>query len=208
MASARHASTAGDADIATYAYRLIVSELGDITGDELLDRISSAAASSTNHTDSAINTLVGRLTGTSDPPLVVMNAHMADNANESASAMVSQFAYILQSEFGSDQLTVDEIRPGLLPPWHSATNAAAQAVVRYQTNGFAVVRQFAALDADMSGWPDGAAMFVRSQGIADPAYSVAPTLRLVGYGMWPTNDFQSVWWRSGTNVYVNILLEE
>lgn len=59
-----------------------------------------------------------------------------------------------------------------------------------------------------NGWPDGASMFVRGQFIAETSYTFGSNVRLVGYGTWPTNNFQSVWWRSGTNIFVNVLLEE
>ena len=59
-----------------------------------------------------------------------------------------------------------------------------------------------------NGWPDGASMFVRGQFSAETSYTFGSNVRLVGYGTWPTNNFQSVWWRSGTNIFVNVLLEE
>ena len=84
--------------------------------------------------------------------------------------------------------------------------------IQYVTNGMARVRwwDYTYTDiSDMSAWPDGAAMFVRfekQQPIT--SWTVGNRIHLVGYGTWPTNNFQSVWWRSGTTIYVNILLEE
>ena len=84
--------------------------------------------------------------------------------------------------------------------------------IEFVTNGMARVRwwDYSNTDiSDMSAWPDGAAMFVRfekQQPIT--SWTVRNIIHLVGYGTWPTNNFQSVWWRSGTNIYVNVILEE
>ena len=84
--------------------------------------------------------------------------------------------------------------------------------IEFVTNGIARVRwwDYSYTDiSDMSAWPDGAAMFVRfekQQTIT--SWTVGNRINLVGYGTWPTNNFQSVWWRSGTNIYVNVILEE
>lgn len=84
-------------------------------------------------------------------------------------------------------------------------------VISFVTNGMATADMLGSdlLSADTNGWPNGAAMFVRIK--PDPymrEYFVDSQIRLVGYGTWPTNNFQSVWWRSGTNIYVNVILEE
>lgn len=79
--------------------------------------------------------------------------------------------------------------------------------VSFVTNGIAAKLINGELYASAAGWPDGAAMFVRVSVESGP-YEVGEEIRLVGYGTWPTNNFQSVWWRSGTNIFVNILLEE
>ena len=44
-------------------------------------------------------------------------------------------------------------------------------------------------------------------GIVEPAgaYSVSPSIHLLGYGAWPTNSFQAVFWRVGQTTYVNVL---
>ena len=84
--------------------------------------------------------------------------------------------------------------------------------VEFVTNGMAHVRWWNGYYtdiSDMGAWPDGAAMmvrFVKQEPIT--SWSVSNRIRMVGYGTWPTNDFQSVWWRSGTNIFVNILVEE
>jgi hypothetical protein len=88
----------------------------------------------------------------------------------------------------------------------------------FVTNGMSIVT-FADYDPlqlangalpENSGWPDGAAMFSRwliaSEGVS--GYWPASYMRLVGYGTWPTNDCQCVLWRSGTNIYVNVIMEE
>ena len=84
--------------------------------------------------------------------------------------------------------------------------------VEFVTNGMAHVRWWnsnTTYISDMGAWPDGASMMVRfAKQHPITSWSVAPNIHLVGYGTWPTNNFQSVWWRSGTNIYVNILLEE
>jgi len=77
----------------------------------------------------------------------------------------------------------------------------------FVTNGIAAKLINGELYASAAGWPDGAAMFVRGS-VVIPQYEVDEQIRLVGYGTWPTNNFQSVWWRSGTKIYVNVILEE
>ena len=79
--------------------------------------------------------------------------------------------------------------------------------VSFVTNGIAAKLINGELYATTNGWPDGASMFVRGS-VEMPQYDVGEEIRLVGYGTWPTNDFQSVWWRSGATIYVNILVEE
>ena len=79
--------------------------------------------------------------------------------------------------------------------------------VSFVTNGIAAKLINGELYATTNGWPDGASMFVRGS-VVIPQYDVGEEIRLVGYGTWPTNNFQSVWWRSGTNIFVNILVEE
>ena len=79
--------------------------------------------------------------------------------------------------------------------------------VSFVTNGIASKLINGELYATTNGWPDGASMFVRGSVVYWP-YDVGEEIRLVGYGTWPTNDFQSVWWRSGPQIFVNILLEE
>ena len=81
--------------------------------------------------------------------------------------------------------------------------------VHFVTNGMADVSMGAELSCSTNGWPNGATMFSRFTIDAGISYMVMDDrIRLVGYGTWPTNNFQSVWWRSGTKIFVNILLEE
>ena len=120
----------------------------------------------------------------------------------------------------SDTVTADEVieaigSGGGTPEWRVVdVELDMPDSIRFVTNG-CVVASFgnrADLNYSRYGWPDGAAMFVRMVGVPQSYAPYCPeqdsALRLVGYGTWPTNDFQSVWWRSGTNVYVNILVEE
>ena len=100
---------------------------------------------------------------------------------------------------------------GGTPEWRVVTEIYN---VPFVTNGMLAVTfpDDASVYAITNGWPDGASMFVRAtvEGAYFPnTYSDAgAVIKLVGYGMWPTNNFQSVWWRSGTNIYVNVILEE
>ncbi|MBO7687244.1 MAG: hypothetical protein J6V72_12710 [Kiritimatiellae bacterium] len=94
-----------------------------------------------------------------------------------------------------------------MPEWREVDcDTMLNPYVKFVTNGMARVVIDIIVGADTNGWPNGASMFV--EGVVFSAYTPLPPLRLVGYGTWPTNNFQSVWWRSGTNIFVNILLEE
>lgn len=92
------------------------------------------------------------------------------------------------------------------PVWR-VTEVDENTPVSFVTNGIAAKLINGELYADAAGWPDGAAMFVRGSVVPGP-YDVGEDIRLVGYGTWPTNSFQSVWWRSGATIYVNILVED
>ena len=102
---------------------------------------------------------------------------------------------------------------GGTPEWREEWGSVSMGdAVIFVTNGIFVLSFDGAEATDTvmaytGGWPDGAAMFVRGSAVSGP-YQIANNIRLVGYGTWPTNNFQSVWWRSGTNIFVNILLEE
>jgi hypothetical protein len=96
---------------------------------------------------------------------------------------------------------------GGVPEWRVVT-FDDNAHVSFVTNGMAIKVLNGELYADLPGWPNGAALFVRCEIVGGMNYDVSSELRLVGYGTWPTNDFQSVWWRSGTNIFVNVLIEE
>lgn len=99
------------------------------------------------------------------------------------------------------------------PEWRVANYDVEVDSICYVTNGMANLTFLNAgyaygLVVSTNGWPDGASMFVRGSYSTGATYEVPDVMRLVGYGTWPTNNFQSVWWRSGTKIYVNILLEE
>ena len=95
-----------------------------------------------------------------------------------------------------------------LAEWHEEDVDTMLHMIRFVTNGMVNVNVVGAyIGAQTNGWPDGAAMFVRAT-LAEPIGSTSDNIRLVGRDSWPTNDFQSVWWRSGTNVFVNVLVEE
>lgn len=81
-------------------------------------------------------------------------------------------------------------------------------MMQYVTNGMvnAVWHDDASIDSNVDAWPDGASVFARVK--VEGLYYPYEHIRLVGYGTWPTNNFQSVWWRSSTNIYVNVILEE
>lgn len=86
----------------------------------------------------------------------------------------------------------------------------AEEPVHYVTNGMMHVIHGveAAFTVQSAGWPNGASMYVDWEYSAGATAQLPSNLRIVGYGTWPTNNFQSVWWRSGQTIYVNILLEE
>lgn len=46
-------------------------------------------------------------------------------------------------------------------------------------------------------------------GLIEPAgaYSVSPSIHLLGYGTWPTNSFQAVFWKVGQTTFANVLSE-
>lgn len=97
--------------------------------------------------------------------------------------------------------------------WREVNYDAEVDVINYVTNGIAILTFINAgyaygISVSTNGWPEGASMFVRGSFRAGATYTIPYDLRLIGYGTWPTNNFQSVWWRSGTNIYVNVILEE
>lgn len=95
---------------------------------------------------------------------------------------------------------IPEVGPSA-PAW----DVAALDHIAY-TNGMVDVTFSSTLMAVTNGWPDGASVFLRLHPSQD-SYIPADPLRLVGYGVWPTNEAQAVAWRSGTNVFVNVILE-
>ena len=77
--------------------------------------------------------------------------------------------------------------------------------ISFVTNGMAILTFINAgyaygINVSTNDWPDGASMFVRGSFRAGATYTIPYDLRLIGYGTWPTNNFQSVWWRSGENI--------
>lgn len=101
---------------------------------------------------------------------------------------------------------IDGAPGGGAPEWR-VVQIDENTPVSFVTNGIAAKLINGELYATTNGWPDGAAMFVRGS-VRPLPYDIGEEIRLVGYGTWPTNDFQSVWWRSGATIYVNILVEE
>lgn len=102
---------------------------------------------------------------------------------------------------------------GGTPEWREVNYDVEVDVVNYVTNGIASLTFINAgyaygINVSTNGWPEGASMFVRGSFRAGATYTIPYDLRLIGYGTWPTNNFQSVWWRSGANIYVNVILEE
>lgn len=81
-------------------------------------------------------------------------------------------------------------------------------VVARPVNGSAAyvrVTSAATLSADSASWPDGSSVLFIAH--VEGSYSPASALELVGYGPWPTNDFQAVAWRVGSKVKVNVVSE-
>lgn len=81
-------------------------------------------------------------------------------------------------------------------------------VVARPTNGSAAyvrVTSAAELSADSASWPDGSSVLFVAH--VEGSYSPSAALELVGYGPWPTNDFQAVAWRVGPKVKVNVVSE-
>ena len=101
---------------------------------------------------------------------------------------------------------IDGAPGGGTPEWR-VVEIDENTTVSFVTNGIAAKLINGELYATTNGWPDGASMFVRGTVVYWP-YDVGEEIRLIGYGTWPTNNFQSVWWRSGPQIFVNILLEE
>lgn len=100
-------------------------------------------------------------------------------------------------------LTNDIPQGGGAPAWE----VVSQGFISYTNGMMDVSIALGNLSCVTNGWPDGASMFLRLHPTGE-SYVVLDPLRLVGYGAWPTNDAQAVAWRSGTNVFVNILVEE
>ena len=194
-------------------------------GSELRGTIAKSAQASTNYTDAvAAEFEDGRRTVLNSD-----NSTFAQIAYELGDTSISYTAQGLIRESTNAAISVAASKQDALPyptnaiPYSAISGAPSGGpewtisvqdgdFIGFVTNGMARVRWWnsAITDiSDMSAWPDGAAMFVRFEK-QEPitSWGVAPRIHLVGYGTWPTNNFQSVWWRSGTNIFVNILLEE
>lgn len=191
-------------------------------GSVLRDTIAESAQASTNHTNAVAAEFEN---GTR----TAKNADFAENAitaNEACALLNSSgdqsySATELFTESTNAAIAVAAGKQDALPyptnaipyaaisggPVWRVTEFDANTPVSFVTNGIAAKLINGELYADAAGWPDGAAMFVRGSVVPWP-YDVGENIRLVGYGTWPTNNFQSVWWRSGATIYVNILVED
>jgi len=92
-------------------------------------------------------------------------------------------------------------------PTGTLSNAVAQ--VWRPANGEALrltIPANAELAADSSRFLNGQSVFVA----ASPAgvYTVSTNITLCGYGTWPTNNFQAVFWRLDNTVFCNVIRED
>lgn len=88
----------------------------------------------------------------------------------------------------------------------STDPAASANVVRYCGGKLTVsVARGATLTASTSGWRDGAAVFARL--VPAGPYAVSG-ITLVGYGLWPTNSAQCVFWNCDGSVFCNVIKED
>ena len=88
----------------------------------------------------------------------------------------------------------------------STDPAASANVVRYCGGRLTVsVARGATLTASTSGWRDGAAVFVKL--VPAGPYAVSG-ITLVGYGLWPTNSAQCVFWNCDGSVFCNVIKED
>ena len=86
----------------------------------------------------------------------------------------------------------------------SRTPVSSVSSVRYASGVLTLtVPASATLSAILADWPDGAAVFARMS--AAGPYSVASSLKLLGYGQWPTNSAAVVFVRDGSRVLANVL---
>lgn len=228
--SSESSGFAGEAVSATWASRL--SDGGSVGADNVTYAgILAGFAAGTNYTDAVAAEIEN---GTRS----VRYANYAQNAEEAvqagsvmnSSGSESYNATDLIRESTNAAVAVAASKQDALPyPTNAIPYAAISGApsggpewrvvteiynVPFVTNGMLAVTfpDDASVYAITNGWPDGASLFVRAT--VEGAYypnqypDAGAVIKLVGYGMWPTNNFQSVWWRSGTNIFVNILLEE
>lgn len=84
------------------------------------------------------------------------------------------------------------------------TPVSSVSTVRYASGVLSLtVPASATLSASLDDWPDGAAVFSRMS--AGGPYSVANSLKLLGYGFWPTNSAAVVFVRDGSRILANVL---
>lgn len=62
------------------------------------------------------------------------------------------------------------------------------------------------LAADTVGWEEGQSVFTKV--VPAGSYSVSPSVKLAGYGIWPLTSFDCVVWKSGALTYVTVLRED
>lgn len=156
--------------------------------------------------DILVTNLVGRTALTNDIPRTAgdVGAYPAASGSALESGKQDRLPYPTNAIPFS---VIDGAPSGGGQEWRVDTQSSYN--VHYVTNGMADVSMDAELSCSTNGWPNGASMFARFTIGAGISYMVMDDrIRLVGYGTWPTNSFQSVWWRSGTNIYVNVILEE
>jgi hypothetical protein len=179
----------------------------DATSLDFLCYDNGARASATQ-TVEYVTKLIGRVALTNDIPRTAGDVGAYPAA--SGSALESGKQDRLPYPTNAIPFSAIDGAPSGGPEWTISVQDSD--FIEFVTNGIARVRwwDYSYTDiSDMSAWPDGAAMFVRfekQQTIT--SWTVGNRIHLVGYCTWPTNNFQSVWWRSGTNIFVNVLLEE
>ena len=168
------------------------------------DVLAATATAATNYTAAATNALSSSLSSQ-----LSQSSQAATNYTDALSASLS--SQLSQSSQAATNYANSAIA--------SATNAlaatipapggfvAATNIVYRPANGSSValtLQNGATLAANIS--PDGQSVFAH----VTPAgtYFVAANLTLVGYGTWPTNSFQAVFWRVGSNYFANVIRED
>lgn len=96
-----------------------------------------------------------------------------------------------------------------IPSMPTGTLSNATAQVYRPANGEALsltIPANAELSADMTRFTNGQSVFVAASPTG--VYTVASNITLCGYGTWPTNSFQAVFWRLDNKVYANVIRED